>query len=233
MLVAAAVCPHPPLLVPRVAGRIVADLDECRTACLEVIDALRAAEPDAVVVVGEGTVSREHPPSAVGSLVPYGLEVRLGTGDGDAVLPLSLGIGRWLVDQTSLTASTFVEIAVSAAPPVAVRIGAETASSAARVAMLVMADGSGYPSQTPVGDDGRGEAYDDRWMTAVEGADPKPLLDLDPDDDAPLWVSGRAPLQALAGALTVGEEAGSYWQGRIAWRGAPYGVGYLVASLIR
>jgi hypothetical protein len=67
-------------------------------------------------------------------------------------------------------------------------------------------------------------------MEAVERADTATLLDLDPLDAEPLWASGRPALQVLAGALS---QQPATWKGQIAWRGAPYGVGYLVASLRR
>jgi hypothetical protein len=228
VLVAAAVCPHPPLLVPRLAGGFAHDLDVCRAACSTVIEEVLAATPDLLVVAGGGTTTCEHLPSATGTLMPYGLDESLGYGPGPRTLPLSLGIGRWLLAEERLPAVVLQEVAFTETPEKASALGADLANRESRVAVLVMADGSAYPSQTPVGDDGRGVRYDDRWVRALERADSGELLALDPADDGPLWVTGRPALQLLGGALST---SGSPWRGRIEWRGAPYGVGYVVAAL--
>src|SRR5690606_23884604 len=52
MLVAAAVCPCPPLLVPEVAAGAAAELDTARAACRDALGVLAAARPDLLVVVG-------------------------------------------------------------------------------------------------------------------------------------------------------------------------------------
>lgn len=52
MLVAAAVCPHPPLLLPAVAAGAASELDQLRGACRQAVSALARATPDLLVVVG-------------------------------------------------------------------------------------------------------------------------------------------------------------------------------------
>lgn len=49
MLVAAAVCPHTPLLVPALAGAAQAELYELRSACHTAVAALRDTDPDLLV----------------------------------------------------------------------------------------------------------------------------------------------------------------------------------------
>ena len=51
-LVAAAVCPHPPLIVPRLAAGAAPELDPLRTACADAVVALRTSGADRLVVVG-------------------------------------------------------------------------------------------------------------------------------------------------------------------------------------
>jgi hypothetical protein len=51
-LVAAAVCPHPPLLVPEVASGAAVELDELRAACAAAIECLRGSGARSVTVVG-------------------------------------------------------------------------------------------------------------------------------------------------------------------------------------
>lgn len=230
MLVTAAVCPHPPLLVPRVAGSVAPDLDACRAACQSVIEEVLLEQPDLLVVIGGGAETREHTGDVRGTLVPYGLDLALGAGDGQSTLPLSLGIGRWLLVDRTLPATVYQEVAVDIGPADAAAVGKLLGTRADRTAALVMADGSAYPLQTPVGDDGRGDRYDDQWIGALETANVSALAELDPADDVALWATGRAALQVLAGAC---QDAGGDWRGRIAWRGSPYGVGYAVASVRR
>jgi hypothetical protein len=230
VLVAAAVCPHPPMLVPAVAQGIAGELDECRVACAEVVSVLLDAEPDLLVVVGGGAANQIHDRFATGSLAAYGVELVLGSGDQPPRLPLSLAIGRWLIDpHVGDLPVLFQEIAASASPAACAALGDDLGRVAPRVALLAMGDGSAYPLQTPVGDDGRGTRYDDRAATALTSGDAEALLALDPADDGALWVAGRPAWQALGGALRAD---GRTWAGAVRWRGAPYGVGYVVAQLL-
>jgi hypothetical protein len=99
VLIAAAVCPHPPLLVPEVAGAAAPALDALRAACDVAVRRLvqdrdgRAA--DLLVVVGGAATTRAYGAAAAGSLRPYGLDLTVGSGE--PILPLSLTIGRWLL----------------------------------------------------------------------------------------------------------------------------------------
>ncbi|WAU84491.1 class III extradiol dioxygenase subunit B-like domain-containing protein [Streptomyces sp. Qhu-G9] len=82
MLVAAAVCPCPPLLVPDVAAGAAPELDAARAACTDALGVLAAARPDRLVVVGPaGQDGRgPHPEGSRGSFRGFGvdLDVRLG-----------------------------------------------------------------------------------------------------------------------------------------------------------
>jgi hypothetical protein len=74
--VAAAVLPHPPLLVPELAGAAAAELDPLRAACREALAAVVAAA-ELVVVVGDGPVWGVPEPSATGSFRSYGADVEV------------------------------------------------------------------------------------------------------------------------------------------------------------
>ena len=55
MLIAAAVCPHPPLLIPEATGGSgpgEEELERLRTTCQEAVAALRGATADVIVVAG-------------------------------------------------------------------------------------------------------------------------------------------------------------------------------------
>jgi hypothetical protein len=74
--VAAAVLPHPPLLVPELAGAAAAELDPLRAACGQALSAVLAAS-DSIVVVGDGPVWGIPAPSAQGSFRAYGADVQV------------------------------------------------------------------------------------------------------------------------------------------------------------
>ncbi len=226
MLVAAAVCPHPPLLVPGVAAGATAELDGLRAACDEVVDHLLAAAPDVLVVVGGAPAVGPLPESAWGSLAPYGVPVRVGSGEGAPSLPLALTLGRWLLSRrgASLPVVSFgVEASTAAVRCLA--LGEALAGRADRVGLLVMGDGSARRSvKGPGWLHPDAEAFDTQVEAALAGGDPEALAALDPDRAAGLLAAGRAPWQVLAGAA-----AGQAWAGAVTWSGSPYGVTYLVA----
>ncbi|MEU4533340.1 hypothetical protein AB0G15_00615 [Streptosporangium sp. NPDC023825] len=218
MLVAAAVCPHPPLLVPELAGTAAAELDDLRAACAAAVGALRDAGADEIVVVGGADRTAAYGADSAGSLAPWGVDVR--SGEGEPVLPLSLTIGRRLLEGERLTASGFHAISFDAAPGECAALGERLAATAGRVAMLVMADGSARLTEKSPGYlDPRAKPYDRAIVEALARGE-VPVLD--PGEAAELWVAGRAALQVLGGC-------GSALRGEILYDDAPYGVGYFAA----
>ena len=73
MLIAAAVCPHPPLLVPGVASGAAAETDDLRAAAAAAVQTLVGAGPELIVVVGAAPQVGPCDPKARGSLAPYGV----------------------------------------------------------------------------------------------------------------------------------------------------------------
>ncbi|MBG0828866.1 hypothetical protein HS041_13915 [Planomonospora sp. ID67723] len=224
MIVAAAVCPHPPLLIPELAGAAASELDELRAACAAAVDALRDCAPDAVTVVGGAETAGTYGPDAAGSLAPWGVDVRAGSGV--PILPLSLTVGRRLLDEHGLVASGFHAVPFDASPGECAALGERLAAGAGRVALLIMADGSARLTEKSPGYlDPRAEPYDAGIVRALARGE---VPDLDPGEAAELWAGGRAALQVLAGAGADGPLTGE-----ILYDAAPYGVGYFVALLRR
>ncbi|MGN6333914.1 MAG: hypothetical protein ACTHOD_20045 [Motilibacteraceae bacterium] len=231
MLVAAAVCPHPPLLVPQAAAGAAAELDGLRAACDRAVAALLEAEPELVVVVGGGPASREHPVDAPAGLEPYGPPVRLRAGEGPpgrGDLPLPLALGRWLVERRPGSPPPLLLHSVAADAPTdeCAALGERLAARADRVALLAIGDASARRTdRSPGYVDAAAIPHDDAVAAALADADVDALLALEPAESARLLAAGRAAWQVLAGAA-----------GRIAWHAellaheAPYGVGYLVAA---
>jgi hypothetical protein len=215
-LAVAAVCPHPPLLVPEIAAGAAAELDDLRAACRASVQVILGYRPSAVLVVGSGSASRSYPAGATGSLAGFGMPFPAGE------LPLSLTIGAWLLG--SFPGGYAVSPETS--PAEAAAIGQELAASADRVGLLVMGDGSARRGlKAPGYLDERAEPFDLAVADALGKGDPDALLALDPDLADDLMVAGRAPWQVLAGAA-----AGAYWRGELRYAHAPYGVAYFVAT---
>lgn len=278
MLVAAAVCPHPPLLIPAAmgaagldgAGPAAADLDGAgladaelrglRASCAAAVAGLLAAGPDLLVVVGgaaRGAVQAGH---AAGSLRDFGIAA---AGSGEPVLPLSLTVGAWLLDQAgeerrraagqartehpagqglpehpggqpgtgparcALPCRLLLRAVAADLPPAdCLRLGAELAGLAPRVALLAMGDASARKATgVPGAADPAADSYDAEVAAALAAVDPGRLARLDPALDGELLIAGRAAWQVLAGAA-----AGAALRGRLRCAVAPYGVSYLVAS---
>jgi hypothetical protein len=236
VLVAAAVCPHPPLLVPQALGAAGAggaagaagdaQIAELRAACGKAVAGLAAARPDLIVVVGGGGETAEYDALAAGSLRSFGIPFT--TGSGDPVLPLSLTVGGWLVRQRAGREPWQLRLqAVRQSLPAAqcLRIGAGLAALAPSVALLVMGDGSARKVLGVHGAaDPAAETYDAEVAAALADADPARLAGLDAALDDELMVAGRAAWQVLAGACD-----GRRPRGQLLFAAAPLDVSYLVS----
>jgi hypothetical protein len=106
MLIAGAVCPHPPLLIPAALGSAASDppavLRSVADAAAQAVSGLAGARPDLIVVVGGGAAEREYGADASGGLHAFGVGVTVGPGE--PVLPLSLTVGRWLLERAGILA---------------------------------------------------------------------------------------------------------------------------------
>ena len=247
--VTAAVLPHPPLLVPELAGAAAAELDPLRAACREALATVVAAA-DLAIVVGDGPVWGVPEPSAPGSFAPYGADRQvtfpaaltqldlpeLPTPARLPDLPLSLAVAAHLLTglepaPARLFAAT---VPTSLGPGAAAAIGRALAAAGngsavgGPVGLVVMADLSACRTERAPGAF-RAEAadFDASVAEALRTGKPARLLDLDPALAADLMVAGRVPLQVLAGAF----ESEPAVHGRVLYEDAPYGVGYLVALL--
>lgn len=236
MLVAAAVCPCPPLLVPEVAAGAAPELDAARAACTDALGVLAAARPDRLVVVGPAERSGRgtHPEGTPGSFHGFGVDVdvRLGADRGTAaagrLLPPSLAVAAWLLERAGWADAPIEGLGVG--EPLAaercIEVGGEIAARAERVALLVMGDASACRTlKAPGYLDERAAPFDAEIARALGAADVAALKTLDAELAYELKASGRAPWQVLAGAAE-GADLG----GTLLYEDAPYGVGYVVAT---
>ncbi|WP_432028242.1 class III extradiol dioxygenase subunit B-like domain-containing protein [Streptomyces sp. 1222.5] len=235
MLVAAAVCPCPPLLVPEVAAGAAPELDAARAACADALGVLAAARPDLLVVLGPAEQSGRgpFPQGTPGSFRGFGVDVdvRLGAAPEtvpERELPPSLAVGAWLLERTGWADAPIEGLGIGEplAPERCVDVGREIGARAGRVALLVMGDASACRSvKAPGYLDERAAPFDAEVARVLGTADVAGVQALDAELAQELKAAGRAPWQVLAGAAE-GADLG----GNLLYEDAPYGVGYLVAT---
>jgi len=197
-------------MVPELASGAASELDGVRAAALASVTGLVSMAPDRIVVIGTGTLQEPVDESAGGTLAGHGVDVRAG-GD-DVLLPLSLTIGAWLLDQAGWDGPrTYTTTSVATDD---------------RLALLVMAGGSARRSlKAPGYLDERAEARDAAIGAALAGGDADALASLDVHLGDELLAPGTRALVVL-GEMTKGADVTA----RLRWDGAPFGVGYWVAD---
>jgi hypothetical protein len=231
VIVAAAFCPNPPVLVADVAGVRAGELDPMRVAAATAIGRLRDSDPDQIAVIGAGPTSLAHSPLARGSLAGFGipLEVQLGSpGCGGALeLPLSLTVGATLLAGVVGDRSGAVGFSVGpdfAASRAAVELLALVQER--RVGLLVMGDGSARRSTAAPGYlDEAAAPFDAGVEKILAAGDPAGLAEFDADEGERLLAAGVPAWLAAAGVFTDDSYAAE-----LLYADAPYGVGYFVAS---
>jgi hypothetical protein len=221
VIVAAAVCPHPPLLLRELTGQqeVAPDL---REACLRVIGELIDLKPDRIVVLGgadtttwstgEGDVDiRGYGTFAVRRPGPY--------------LPLSLGVAKRLLAEAHWHGDTqWLAVAADADPQACAELGKELAARPGRVALLVMADGSARRTAMAPGYlDERAQPFDAQVTQALAAGDTRVLRELNAELADQLLVYGRAALQVLGSAVPEPAQAG------LRYLDDPFGVLYFVS----
>ena len=241
MLIAAAVCPHPPLLVPEVTGVSgpgATELDRLRAACHEAVAALAAERPDLIAVIGGAGRTAEYPQGAVASLdefgIPFTLPPAAAFSAGAPGLPLSLTIAKWLLagvvgqDPPGAGSPQVVwwGIAVDATTAECLELGETIAALAPRVAVLAMGDGPGGRARgVPGAADPAADRYDEQIAAALAAPNPGALAALDPAQAGDLFVAGRPAWQVLAGA--AGQDD---FDAVLGYAAAPFEVTYFVAN---
>lgn len=229
MIAAAALCPAAPLLVRELTGADPA-VPELRAACLAAVAELVAAAPDVIAVVGaadqtatwDGALTLDMAVFAPGTRPDAAGQRPSGS------LPSALGVGAWLLGRAGYHGPRVLESLAGEEPAGrCAAAGAQLAGLAERVSLLVMADGSARRTlRAPGYLDERSAGFDAGVERAVADGRLDALLALDAGLAAELMATGRPAWQALAGAVT-----GRRVRTEIRYSDAPFGVGYLVASV--
>jgi len=220
---AVAFCPAPPLLLPAVEGRPDVATSSLRQACAEAVGALRAVQPDAVLVVGAGAAAGERVGVGdAGDLRGFGVHAQVpfagpASPDGRRV-PLAHALGAWLLDQAGSAATR-----IGVGPH---DLGPLVASLPGRLGVLAVGDGSARRTvKAPGYLDPAAEPFDARVATALAAGDAGALAELDPAEGERLLAAGVPTWRSVGAAL-----AGRAFTARLHLDDAPFGVGYLVAD---
>ena len=253
-MLAAAVLPHPPLLVPDLAAGAASLVAPLLAACDSVIAEMLALEPRSVVLIGSGPATGLRTTAETGALAGFGAgpgapatarpATASGAGSGTGVgpgigagtsgggLPLSLAIGRWLLERADWTGDVVLqEVTADTSAEECERLGARLAVDVGPDSVwLALGDGSNRRGpRSPGHDDPRAAGFDAEVVRAFATGDLAALRALDPELATVLGAAGRPAWQVLAGAVaaTPGWTAiGS----RVHYDEAPFGVEYLVAD---
>ena len=223
MITGAALCPSPPLLCAELTGRR-AVLPELRAACSAAVARLLGEDPEVVVVVGPAAATGTWDPASRLDLSAFAPPA---TSTGAGSPPLALGLGAMLLDQAGYRGPRQLQAVGQDEPAGAcAKLGADLAGSRARMALLVMGDGTARRGPKAPGYlDPRAEGFDADVERAVRAGEPGALLRLDEALARDLMASGRAAWQVLAGAMPSPAPA------EVLYRDDPFGVAYLVACL--
>ncbi len=223
MIIAAALCPWPPVLARKLTGRdpVVPSL---REACAQAVQRLVAAGPELIAVAGPAPATRTWDP---GDRLDLSVFAPVLGRSGNPALPASLGLGALLLDQAGYSGPRVLQ-GVSEDEPAGecAGLGASLSAAAARVGLLAMGDGSARRSQRAPGYfDERAAPFDAETGRALREGDLDALLAISPALARELLATGRPAWQVLAGAL--GPAAAT----DILYSGDPFGVAYTVAFL--
>lgn len=213
-LVSAAICPHPMMLIPDIAGDADRKWRRLRDACLESVRRLNIPivggghviapnAPHLVVIVGGDDMTRSFDPACVyGSLWASGVRWDYGWGvdsENPQPLPLSLTLGYWLMSKSRIGERggivadvAFQAVDFGASRHTCAELGRDLAGRAERVSMIVMGEGS-------------------TCMTAAAHA--RDIEDAKRSDDEVMRALGKADADALANLQFRGTETGlAAWQ---------------------
>jgi hypothetical protein len=223
VIVAAVVCPHPPLLLRELSGAEDA-VPELRAACHDALAQGLSLRPDEVVVVGGADVTREWDPSLPVDLHPFG------TSDAPHVtgLPLSLGVASRLLDEAGWAGPMHLHtLPWDAGSDTVAGLAGQVRAVEGRVLLLAMGDGSARRgAKAPGYLDERAFAFDEEIGRALERGDAAALGGLDRGLAEELMVLGRSALAVLG---EVVDASGRTPETRVLYRDDPYGVMYTVA----
>ncbi|HET7387853.1 MAG TPA: hypothetical protein VFJ19_14440 [Nocardioidaceae bacterium] len=231
MITAAVLCPHPPLLLRELTGRADPGAD-LRVACVAAVaEACEGAER-AVVIGGDDTTAQWDESSRLRAARFGGSPGHASPPPADADsapdLPLSLGIGRRLLDDAGWSGpSMFLGVSWEASDAEVQELAERIVAIEGRVLLLILGDGSARRGEKAPGYlDERAFDFDDSLAKALDTGDAASLAGLDVALASELMVFGAAGLRVMgAVALRQGEPS----RASLTYNDDPFGVSYFIA----
>ena len=225
MIVAAAVCPHPPLLFRELSGLedVASDL---RAACMSAIASATSSDPAVVVVVGGADQTRSWDPRLAPDVTRFGTT---GERPGAPGLPLSLGVASRLLDESGWRGEVEMHsIAWDASDDDVTLLADRLAARDEPIALLALGDGSARRGDKAPGYlDDRALPFDEATGRALAEGDAEALMHMDPVLAEELMVGGRAAFAVMA---TVVTRDGPKPRAKVLYQDDPWGVMYYVAT---
>jgi hypothetical protein len=209
---AVAFCPHPPLLLPRIAVGAPIETESLRSASANAIETL--IDADQLVVLGAAGRAVRMSDFAPG--------VGPATAAEDEIpVPLAHLVAKSLTRDAGTPPSVFVAVSADGRP------AQPWPPMSGRTALLVMGDASARRSLKGPGYlDPRAKPFDDAVVAALAAGSPRDLASLDRDLAADLLVAGAGPWVAAAQLLGLDTR----WRAEVLYADAPFGVMYVVAT---
>ena len=227
MITGVAICPAAPLLARELTG-LDPVIPELRQACAVAAERLVRSSPEVIAVVGPGRRTAVWPADGRLNLAAFGPALGTQSEPRGSPLPLPLGLGARLLDESGYTGPRLLQSVHSGEPAAAcVRMGAGLRTLSDRVGLLVMADGSACRSlRAPGYLDPRAAPFDAAIAEAVRSGDLGSLRTMDHALARELLAGARPAWHVLAGAMPGGAPSTE-----ILYEADPFGVFYLVAWL--
>lgn len=227
MIVAAAVCPGAPFLVPGVADRLAAESTDLLCAGERAVFRLAGADRIVLIAAGREPGARVFPPGTEVSASALGGREAFRRCQPD----FAVGgiVGRALLDRAFPDGVPAPVVTVETGDdPVATRRAIDRQAGPGRLGVLVVADGAAcHGDHAPGRRDDRAAPFDDALAAALAAGGPAALRRACADRElARRLLAVTDPLLVLA-ELTADDPPDA---ADLLYRGSPYGVGYLVAS---
>ncbi len=255
MLITAAVVPGPPAFVAELMGSAAHELDDLRDAADRVLSGalsdlamVSAVSPPSgsdfgsgagsvqLVVVGPGKPGEFNAAGPV-SFASFGRDVvvpALVEGQPcDRELPTPIMVARYLASRDIAAHPEHAQLWASArwittSGGDAAALGEQLGADGTGVGLILVADGAAcHGPKAPRAQDARAQAYDDGVCAALDSGQPSRLAQIDADLGDELGATGSQVWPVLVAAADAADAEGI---GEVLWAGAPYGVGWAVAS---
>ncbi|WP_016701354.1 hypothetical protein [Actinoalloteichus spitiensis] len=246
MIVAAAVLPTPPLLVPELVGGAVRRTAELRATCVSIAAGLAGITPIWWAVAGDPAGPRTVPAAARGTFASYGVDVPVSLGRGpaatpaDPMLPLPALVAGWLRAAGGAEAVETLLLPPDLGQEGSRAFGADLwhgrpttpapsalAAADRPVGLVVLGDGSiRHGGDSPAPPHPAAAAFDDTVAAAFAAGDHEALLRVTPRAADEQHATGRVGWQVLAGVVA---ESGRRWRVLESHADRALGVGYHMA----